>query len=70
MKRFKLITRAWYDWNTPDSDPITQQNHRGNFGYAYGLLFHYGKTDGLEREFRALNYPVSYLYTVWTLLDF
>merc|ERR1711973_123231 len=25
------------------------------------LLFDYGKTDGLEREFRALNYPGWYI---------
>ena len=30
---------------------MTEQQHTGNFGYAYGLVFHYGETDGLEREF-------------------
>jgi len=46
-----LITRAWYDWNTPNTDQVTKQSHLGNFGYAYGIMFHYGETDGLEREF-------------------
>lgn len=50
-KTVQLITRAWYDWNTPNTDQVTKQSHLGNFGYAYGIMFHYGETDGLEREF-------------------
>ena len=55
----KLLTRAWYDWNTPETDPVTQQQHTGNFGYAYGICFHKGETDGLEREINLPNYSVN-----------
>merc|ERR1712227_84319 len=50
-----LITRAWNDWQTPVKDLQTSQIHTGNFGYAYGILFHKGETDGLEREFNQQN---------------
>ena len=55
----QIITRAWYDWNTPHSDDVTEKLHRGHFGYAYGIVFHYGKTDGLEREFIDQNNTVK-----------
>merc|ERR1712062_31926 len=58
---FWLITRAWNDWNTPDTDPVTNLNHVGNFGYAYGIIFHQGETDGLEREFKDHLNPGWYL---------
>merc|ERR1711990_636867 len=58
---FWLITRAWNDWNTPDTDPVTGLNHVGNFGYAYGIIFHQGETDGLEREFKDHLQPGWYI---------
>ena len=41
---------------------MTQQEHVGNFGYAYGIVFHQGHTDGLEREFNDHLHPVSYFF--------
>ena len=66
---FKILTRAWYDWNTPETDPVTQQQHTGNFGYAYGICFHKGETDGLEREMNMPNYSVNLSLCSFALIN-
>ena len=63
------MTRAWYDWNTPETDPVTQQQHTGNFGYAYGICFHKGETDGLEREINMPNYSVNLSLCSFTIIN-